>query len=648
MDDGRWATGILNGRVAGTEMRISVVGPDWETDKIAKALKNMTVLPKKTRDGSGELSLPLTWAVVTQCARLAEEYEFRWAPGEDLSAWIFDEFTRRFSEYRETSDLKFDLAALERTPMAHQASGAYVGAVNKRFFFGDAAGTGKTFTALLTMAEMQARGLDPFPAFVVTPASVVDPWLEELGKCFPDWTYTAYRGANRKKLSSRYQVYVMSWDVFRRDMYPEPEAECPYGHGAIAWKPRDQKELDKHLAGQVSTPMVCVQCNAVMLPTDTDKKKIPPLIEFNVPRTLVLDEAHALCNTKTKQSIAAVRAARVAPYAFPMSGTPITNDVSGFWTAMRVLDIRSFPDSERYAERYCDRYSRDYGKAEVTGLTTVNREEFYTVLQGSMRSVAKRDVLDLPPKTYSTRVVTIPPAYRKAYDEMEEDMIAHIPDTDEPLPVMNTLAQMQRLAQLASSACDVEIEYVLDEKKDSLTFGEQVPHYKVTMREPCWKVDELMQVVEESGGEPIVTFSPYTQLIDLAGARAESKGLRVGYIKGGQTHNQRTATRLAFQAGEIDLLCANTSAGGVGLTLTRSHTVVFLQRPWAYWRADQSEDRLDRFGQREPVSVIDIVATNTIESRVREALKDKARNLSELVRDPRIVRNFLGGQQVRV
>lgn len=647
--DGRYDAGILTGRVSGTEMRIDVAGGDWQRQEIATALRNLTALPKKTRDGSGELSLPLTWAVVTQCARLAEEYGFKWRPGDDLNAWILEEFTKRFSEYKNPADLKFDISTLDRSPMEHQLSGAYLGAVNKRFFFGDAAGVGKSFTALLTLAELDARGLDPFPAFVVTPASVVDPWLEELQLCFPDWAFTAYRGTRRRKLSTRYQVYVMSWDVFRRDMYPSDKADCPYGHTRIEWKPRDQKELDKHLAGQVAVPMTCTECGAVMMPVDTDRTEIPPLIEFLVPRTLVLDEAHALCNTKTKQSVAAKRCARIAEYAFPMSGTPITNDVSGFWTALNVLDIRSFPDQDRYQERYCDRYKKDYGRPEVAGLTTVNRQEFYTLMQGTMRRVAKQDVLkDLPDKTYSTRVVSIPPAYRAAYDEMEADMIAHIPDTDEPLPVMNTLAQMQRLAQLASSACDVEIEMRLDENRDSLTYGEEIPHYKVTMREPSWKVDELMQVMEESRGEPIITFSPYTQLVKLAGARAEKAGYSVGYIIGGQTHGQRTRTRVAFQNGEIDLLCANVAAGGVGLTLTRSHTAVFLQRPWAYWRADQSEDRLHRTGQTEPVSIIDIVATNSIESRVREALKDKASQLADLVRDPRIVRSFLGGQKIRV
>lgn len=448
------------------------------------------------------------------------------------------------------------------------------------------------------MAELEARGENPFPAFVVAPASVVDPWMEELEARFPAWPAVAYRGAKRKLLSTRYKVYVMSWDVFRLDMQHEPD-------------------------------------------------ELPSLLKFLKPETLVYDESHKLCNTTTKTSVAARKCARVSQYAFPMSGTPITRNVGGFWAALNVLDIRSFPDQERYKNLYCDRYKADY-RDEISGLSPVRKSEFFTLMQGSMRRVAKEDVLeDLPPKTYSTRIVQIPPLYRKAYDEMKEDMIAHLPDTDEPLPVMSTLAQLQRLTQLASSACDVEIEYILDEKEDSPTCGEMVAHYKVTMKEPSWKIDELMTVMDDNRGSPLVCFATHTQLVKLA-VRAEAAGYKVGYIVGGQSAALRTATRKAFQAGDLDLLCANTGAGGVGLTLTAASTVVFLERPWAYWQADQSEDRLHRRGQQAQVHIIDIVAARTVEAKIRLALKDKAAQLSELVRDKRIVESLLAGQELRV
>jgi hypothetical protein len=103
-----------------------------------------------------------------------------------------------------------------------------------------------------------------------------------------------------------------------------------------------------------------------------------------------------------------------------------------------------------------------------------------------------------------------------------------------------------------------------------------------------------------------------------------------------------------FQAGRLDTLCATTGAGGVGITLNQAETLVYLQRPWSLIEAKQSEMRTDGIGAsaREYTEIIDIVAHNSVEQRIRGVLKDKAGSLAELVRDPRIVAELLGGATV--
>lgn len=874
-------------------IRLSVTGADWQHRQIATALHRLTALPQKTGDGSGETKVPLTWAMVTQCARLMGEYGYGWKPDAVLNQWIYQEFMRRHDEtgWTEVGGLKFDTRQLGWTPMPHQYAGMYVGALNKRFFFCDDMRTGKTRTALLTLAELEARGEDPWPAFVVCPASVVDPWLEELEAAFPGWPAAAYRGTKRRNLSTRYKIYVMSWNTFTRDMkhsdgelpplvkfavprsvvLDEAHALClkystpiqtlnggsksiselrtgdfvrgvDHATGKSTWarvlnvgrSPLRQTvrlgsleltpdhpvwvsdsgcvgygaeyaervhlralrdivhpEVVPVLAGtQVLHPGMQVrggqgesgaasrseesersitsQLEVTQVPgvesqsvqesgredqgsgagdersawvsgadgrergayypaaavAEAARRGVHPRVlsepgstatgfpdalqtgsrlpapeagsgtgrEFTpleAPSGAGLQEGREAgvtwldgtpvperdgadgylwnietdtgnyvaagilvhnCNVTTKQSVAAKQIARLAKFAFPMSGTPITRDVGGFWTALNVLDIRSFPDQDRYKDRYTDRYHSDY-RDTIEGLNKTNLDEFYLLMKGSMRRVAKRDVnKDLPPASYSTRVVQIPPAFRAAYDEMEQDMIAHIPDTLEPLEVMSTLAQLQRLTQLASSACDVEIEMVIETRENNPMFGQEVPKYHVSMREPCWKIDELMAVMDENRDtdNPLLVFSPHTQLVNMAGKRAENEGYRVGYITGEQSAPAKRAFRKRYQAGELDLLCCNVTAGGVGLTLNRGDTVIFLERPWAYWQAHQAESRADDIINAKQVHVIDIVAANSVESRVREKLKNKARQLSELVRDPRIVTELLGGQPIKV
>jgi SNF2 family DNA or RNA helicase len=183
---------------------------------------------------------------------------------------------------------------------------------------------------------------------------------------------------------------------------------------------------------------------------------------------------------------------------------------------------------------------------------------------------------------------------------------------------------------------------------EQLAMEVEKTHTKVHLKAPSWKVDALLEVMAERPGEPVVVFAPSKQLIMLAGVAAKKAGYRVGYIVGGQTPAERTGFVDSFQRGELDLICVTTGAGGVGLTLTAARTAVFLQRPYSLVEAMQSEDRLHRIGaeRHESIEVCDIVARNTIDSRVRQILKERAGQLSDLVQDKRIVAELLGGASV--
>jgi len=311
------------------------------------------------------------------------------------------------------------------------------------------------------------------------------------------------------------------------------------------------------------------------------------------------------------------------------------------------MDPTAYPSRERYADRYLETVRGDY-KDEVLGLSPYTEPEFRMSLTGQMRRVAKADVLaDLPDKVYSTRVVQLPTAWRKVYDQFQEDMIAQLPDGDE-LTVMHVMSQMTHLSSLASAAADIMrvAELVEDTDPFSPTFGQQIEKQRVslTLKDPSWKVDALLEILAERPLSSVLAFAPSRQLMVLAGRRAERAGRRVGYIVGGQSAGQRTATVNAFQSGDLDLICATTQAGGVGLTLTAASTVVFLRRPWSMVESIQAEDRAHRIGQTaESVEIIDVIAADTIDTRVRDILRERAGALSELVQDPRIVAELLGG-----
>jgi SNF2 family DNA or RNA helicase len=327
------------------------------------------------------------------------------------------------------------------------------------------------------------------------------------------------------------------------------------------------------------------------------------------------------------------------------------------------MEPGAFPSRERYVSRYIDVAESEYGQGTALGLKPHRSSEFRRVVHGQWRRLAKEDVLsELPPKIYTTRVVDMPAAARAAYEGMREDMLAVLPDGGE-LNAMSTLAQLTRLLQLASASADVSVEHIIEQVSAERAValrerGEPVAHDPTTdtyiwehdsihvqLREPSWKIDELIEVMRERPGRRGFCFAPSAQLVRLAGERATREGYRVGYVVGGQSARERTAFVDAFQRGELDLICLTTSAGGVGLTLTAASYAVGLLRPWSFVESSQVEDRAHRIGSEvhDFIEIIDIVAAGTIDEEVRDILKGKASSLAELQDDARIKDQALGG-----
>jgi len=437
-----------------------------------------------------------------------------------------------------------------------------------------------------------------FPVVVICPASVMDPWVRAWQAWAPHLRTVAWRGTpdRRRQLSGAADVYVVSYDTATRDI------------------------------GTVAKP--------------------GPLLKM-APASLVLDECHLIKNPNSKRSTHVRRLASKAGTVVALSGTPITHNPSDLWPTLVALDGDAWPARERWVNRYCETVPGDYSD-KILGLDPDREPEFRTALLGQHRRVAKADVLDqLPPKVYSTREVELPAGYRKAYDDLERDMFARMPDGQE-LGAGLILTVMGQLSLIASAAADVEVTYTPELDEQGVPTGLQKPHYHVELKAPSWKVDALLEVLEERPAKQTVVFAPSKQLIMLAGQAATAAGYRVGYIVGGQSPKARTATVDSFQAGGLDVICVTTQAGGVGITLTAASTAVFLQRPWSLVDALQGEDRLHRIGaeHHECIEIIDIVASNTIDSRVRTMLREKAGQLADLVQDPRIVAELLGGESV--
>lgn len=577
---------------SGEEIILLAAGPAEHVAMAAKQLQLLTPHFRKS-DPPGALVVPASWPAVVQ---LAAAFGDSWCPGPRLHEWIVAETARRTEPLAQT--LSYTPPA-GLVPRDYQVAGALEIARTGRALIFDEPRTGKTITTILGLVEWQSRHAEPIapqrvrrpgPILVVCPASVVDPWVDAWRSWAPHQLAVAWRGSKRRALAGTADVYVTSYDTARID------------------------------ASEMSKDLVQLEAQA-----------------------LVVDESHYIKNSQTHRSRAVRRLAKRVKAFVALSGTPITHHPADLWPTLACLAPEANPAKERWVNRYCQVVPGEYDD-QILGLLPATEPEFRLSILGQHRRVARADVMaQLPAKTYSVRTVDMPAKWRKVYDDLECQMLAELPDGQE-LSVMDTLSVLTHLSTLACAAADVEITYGPDVDENT---DEPKRHVHLDLKAPSWKVDALLEILAERPGEQVVCFAPSAQLVRLAGAAASEAGYRVGYVVGGQAAGERTAAIRAFQAGELDLICATTGAGGEGITLSAAGTLVFLQRPWSLVKSLQAEDRAEGdMSATRGTEIVDVITRSTIDTRVRSVLRERAGQLSDLVQDPRIVAQLLGGASV--
>jgi SNF2 family DNA or RNA helicase len=93
----------------------------------------------------------------------------------------------------------------------------------------------------------------------------------------------------------------------------------------------------------------------------------------------------------------------------------------------------------------------------------------------------------------------------------------------------------------------------------------------------------------------------------------ESAGIPHGIFIGSTAADDRARIIEGFQSGKLQVFAGTIAAGGIGITLTASSTVVFIDRSWSASLNIQAEDRCHRIGQKSAVQIIDIISRGTLD-----------------------------------
>lgn len=324
------------------------------------------------------------------------------------------------------------------------------------------------------------------------------------------------------------------------------------------------------------------------------KVKLPE----GMPAGLVVaaDESQAIKNSKSQRTQlfrALTKAAvKAGGRVWLLTGTPIVNRQMEAWSVLAAADLQGEAfGSWRNFLRVMNGHEGRWGGYEFGEPTP----EAAQCLRKVMLRRHRLDVLpDLPGKTYRILEVNdLGASLRKMADALVAKLEAKGLD-------------LERMLELAARTrgCVPGFE----------EFGNVAQALAIA------KIPALMEQVEqyEDAEEPLVVFSGFL-------APVEALEGRPGWaaIHGAVPSERRTEIVRKFQAGLLKGVACTIGAGGVGLTLTRSANVLFVDRDYTPAMNAQCEDRCCRIGQTRGVMVTHLVAAHALDQRLTEILLKK-------------------------
>ena len=141
-----------------------------------------------------------------------------------------------------------------------------------------------------------------------------------------------------------------------------------------------------------------------------------------------------------------------------------------------------------------------------------------------------------------------------------------------------------------------------------------------------YKRQELEGVLDECLSDPdvkVIIFSEWVGMLERARELADK--MRIGYAwhTGSVPQKKRRAEILAFRQDPNCRIFFSTDSGGVGLNLQNASVVINCDLPWNPAKLEQRIARAWRKNQTRPVTVINLVAEETIEHGMLASLAQK-------------------------
>ncbi len=432
---------------------------------------------------------------------------------------------------------------------------------NMRLGFGsilaDDMGLGKTLQVITLLQKLKDDGqLDKAKAIVVAPTGLLANWQAELQRFAPSLSVFLYHGPARDLKAFNHDILLTSYGLVRADL----------------------DLLKKHKWAVV-----------------------------------VIDEAQNIKNSATAQS-KAVRSLK-APTHIAMSGTPVENRLSEYWSIMDFANKGYLGTMKSFNEEYARPIQQEGDTARASLFRRITSPMMMRRLKTD-----KSIISDLPDKIEQDEYAMLTPRQAAIYQQVLNESMRVIEsiDQDDNSQLFKRQGLVLQMILALKQICNHPAQYLKN--------GELSP----SLSGKTQMLLDLVSSINESGEKAII-FTQFKEMGDmLVQFIAEALGTKPMFLHGGCSLKQRTDMVNRFQNNRADrFFVLSLKAAGTGLNLTAATHVIHYDLWWNPAVEAQATDRAYRIGQKQNVMVHRFITKNTFEERINDLINTK-RDLAHL------------------
>ena len=307
-------------------------------------------------------------------------------------------------------------------------------------------------------------------------------------------------------------------------------------------------------------------------------------------KSIIIDESHRVKDPSAQQTIFTKGLSVGKDWCILLSGTPVVNRPEDLIAQLSIMGrIGDFGGRAKFMADYCTD-PKDKNATPAVPLSELSKQLYDTCM---IRREKAKVLPQLPDKTRVDLYVEINNAneYNLAAADLAGYLREYTECTDSEIRRKMRMEALVKFMTLRSLATKGKVSQAVD----------------------------FIRTFLDSGKKLIVFCSLHEIVDDLKGDFP-----RAVTVTGRDSAVNKQAAVDAFQNNpDVNLIICSIKAAGVGLTLTASSSVAFIELPWTFCDCAQCEDRAHRIGQKNNVTAYYLLAKGTIDGVIYRLIQDK-------------------------